>query len=309
MIVARAPYRISFAGGGTDLPSFYTHEPGAVLSTTIDQYIYVSVHPRWQRFAQNHPSRLARLIDVVAFCAGVSQFMDVSVTSDLPSGTGLGGSSALAAALLTAFRVFRGLSPMCGDLVFEIERQASGAKVGKQDACATTYGGFNVIEFGKGVTKLTPLHSEHIAELERHCLLCYTGQQRDAAEILNKQALVTADLMPVLRAMRAQVPLMRHMVEHSDISGFSLELHRGWELKRSLGCGITNDNIDQWYETALRAGAWGGKICGAGGGGFMLLIAPPEKHGAILEALNRPRTVPVRFSTEGARVVFDDGVR
>jgi D-glycero-alpha-D-manno-heptose-7-phosphate kinase len=241
---------------------------------------------------------------------GVHEPLEIGVVSDLPSGTGMGGSGALSAALLVGLHSFvrRGGGGTSGEEVHRLESQVCES-VGQQDGCAAAYGGFNHMEFHTdGTGTIHSIHAEAIADLERHCLLCYTGQQRDAGPILEEQARIgpDSDQFELLRQMAAQVRIMRGLLEAGRIQSFADGVSVGWYAKSCLARGITNPNIDAWYETALRNGAWGAKICGAGGGGFMLLIAPPEKHRDILEALQRPQTVPVKFNTEGAKVIFDD---
>ena len=147
-----------------------------------------------------------------------------------------------------------------------------------------------------------PCRAETLDELERQVLLVYTGQTRDANQILERQSEATADRMDVLRSMRDLADKMRHaLAGEGDLDQFAALLHEGWELKRSLGCGISNDQVDEWYEAARRAGAIGGKLLGAGGGGFLLLVAPPWRHRAIREALGRPRELPFRIARHGSR--------
>ncbi len=318
LIIARAPYRISFAGGGTDLPAFYQHEPGAVLSTTIDRYVYVSVHPAFGRLTRvNHrvsSGPLESLVDRAINLVGIKEALEIGIVSDLPSGTGMGGSGALCCALAKAVTGFccPGIEDTWEDWKSELV-VADGQRIedcehgGVQDICASAYGGFNYFRFVDGMGESRErIESPYIAELERHCLLCYTGQQRDARPILEEQAKNVETFREYLKNMAELASYAKRELEDGHIRLFAKCVHDGWEYKRVLAQGICTPDIDAWYETALRNGAWGGKICGAGGGGFMLLIAPPERHATILEALNRPQAVPVKFSGEGARVIFDD---
>lgn len=319
MIIAKAPYRISFAGGGTDLPAFYKHEPGAVLSTTIDKHVYVSVHPAFGRITRVDNRLPSGFVENIVHRAigmiGVHQPLQIGITSDLDSGTGMGGSGALCCGLIAALHKFAGRD-IPGSLIAHqawlVESEAIGSPVGKQDHWASGCGGVNIFRFsGETVDQAMVFPPGTVYELERHCLLCYTGQQRDAGPILEEQSKIepTSKQFQILKEMAISPWSMLNYLTVGDLEQVARGVELGWESKRWLAKGITNQFIDQWYATAKRAGAWGGKICGAGGGGFMLLIAPPERHEAIVEALQRPRTVPVKFSTQGACVVFDDGVR
>ncbi len=240
--------------------------------------------------------------------SGLWEFtLEIGITSDLPSGTGMGGSGALAVALLHALHWFSGQKEVGTDWLANHACKLEDHS-GRQDQLAAAYGGFKMYSFSSVYTGVTFVHSDHIAELERHCLLCYTGQQRDARPILEEQSAHVMEERPrrLLQEMAKSTKSMLVYLMAGELQSVAVGVSLGWTSKRLLANGITNPNIDAWYETALRNGAWGGKICGAGGGGFMLLIAPPERHAGILEALNRPQTVPVKFSTEGAKVIFDD---
>jgi D-glycero-alpha-D-manno-heptose-7-phosphate kinase len=321
MIISCTPYRVSFAGGGTDLPAFYRREAGAVLSVAIQKHMYVTVSRRFEssiRVAYTK-TEIAETIDAVEHTivrealrlTGLDRHIEITTIGDLPAGTGMGSSSSLACGLLKALYAFKGQIVAAARLAEEacrIEIDILGKPIGRQDQYAAAYGGLNYIRFHGDHTvdvEPVPCLDATLAELERRAILLYTGQTRSADTILQKQGEGTADRMPTLRRMRDLADEMRHAIAgDGDLDRFAALLHEGWELKRSLGFGISQDQIDAWYEAARRAGAQGGKLLGAGGGGFLLLLAPPERHEAIRAALGRPREIPFAVDRLGARVIF-----
>jgi D-glycero-alpha-D-manno-heptose-7-phosphate kinase len=321
LIISQTPYRVSFAGGGTDLPAFYHREYGAVLSTTIDRHIYVTIHRRFEPTIRVSYSRteVAATLDEVQHelvreamrRVEIDEPLEITTIGDVPSGTGMGSSSSLTVGLLAALYGYRHqvVGPrMLADQACQIEIDVLGKPIGRQDQYAAAFGGLNYIRFNPDATvevEPVPCRAETLAELERRALLMYTGETRDANAILGRQSAATADRMDVLRSMRDLADRMRHaLAGDGDLDRFASLLHEGWERKRSLGCGISSGQIDEWYEAARRAGAAGGKLLGAGGGGFLLLIAPPWRHRAIREALGRPRGLPFRIARHGSRNIF-----
>ena len=321
MIISQTPYRVSFAGGGTDLPTFYRREFGAVLSATIDQHIYVSIHRRFEpsiRVSYSRTEVAATLDDVehelvreAMRLVEIDEPLEITTIGDVPSGTGMGSSSSLTVGLLAALYGYRHrvVGPrQLAEQACRIEINVLGKPIGCQDQYAAAFGGLNYIRFNSDDTvdvEPVPCRTETLAELEQRILLAYTGQTRDANEILQRQSNRTDENLDVLRALRDLADEMRHaLAGQGDLDRFATLLHEGWELKRSLGCGITSDQIDEWYTAARRAGAGGGKLLGAGGGGFLLLIAPPWRHRAIREALGRPRELPFRIARHGSRNIF-----
>ena len=322
MIISQTPYRVSFAGGGTDLPAFYRQEYGAVLSTTIDQHIYVTIHRRFEptirvsysphrgrqpRSTRSSTSWSARRCVSVE----IDEPLEITTIGDVPAGTGMGSSSSLTVGLLAALYGYRHrvVSPrLLAEQACRIEIDILGKPIGRQDQYAAAFGGLNYIRFNPDDTvdvEPVPCRSETLEELERQVLLVYTGQTRDANAILQRQSDATADRMDVLRSMRDLADEMRHaLAGDGDLDRFATLLHEGWELKRSLGCGISSGPVDEWYEAARRAGAVGGKLLGAGGGGFLLLVAPTWRHRAIREALGRPRELPFQIARHGSRLIF-----
>jgi D-glycero-alpha-D-manno-heptose-7-phosphate kinase len=321
MIISQTPYRVSFAGGGTDLPAYYRREFGAVLSVTIDQHIYVTLHRRFEPTIRVSYSRteIAPTIDEVQHelvresmrMVEIDEPLEITTIGDVPSGTGMGSSSSLTVGLLTALYGYqhRVVSPkLLAEQACRVEIDILGKPIGRQDQYAAAFGGLNYFRFNSDDSVLVepvPCRAETLAELEQRALLLYTGQTRDANVILEQQSNSAGEQLDVLRAMRDLADQMRcALAGEGDLDRFALLLHEGWELKRSLGCGISNDHINEWYTVARRAGAVGGKLLGAGGGGFVLLIAPPWRHRAIREALGRPRELPFKISRYGSRNIF-----
>jgi D-glycero-alpha-D-manno-heptose-7-phosphate kinase len=321
MIISQTPYRVSFAGGGTDLPAYYRREFGAVLSVTIDQHIYVTLHRRFEstiRVSYSH-TEVARTIDDVKHelvreamrMVEIDEPLEITTIGDVPSGTGMGSSSSLTVGLLTALYGYqhRIVSPkLLAERACRVEIDILNKPIGRQDQYAAAFGGLNYFRFNPDDTvdvEPVPCRAETLSELEQRALLLYTGQTRDANLILEQQSNIAEDRFEVFRAMRDLADEMRHaLAGEGDLDRFASLLHEGWELKRSLGCGISNDQINEWYTVARRAGAVGGKLLGAGGGGFVLLIAPAWRHRAIREALGRPRELPFKISRCGSRNIF-----
>jgi D-glycero-alpha-D-manno-heptose-7-phosphate kinase len=321
MVISQTPYRVSFAGGGTDLPAFYNHEYGAVLSTTIDQHMYVTIHRRFEPSIRISYSKTetADTIDEIQHdlvreamrLTEIDEPLEITTIGDVPAGTGMGSSSSLTAGLLNALFAHRGQiigRQHLAELACRLEIEILKKPIGRQDQYAAVFGGLNYIRFNTDGTvdvEPVPCRGDTLDELERRTLLLYTGLTRDANEILKQQMDGTRERMPVLRQMRDLANEMRRALAGAgDIDAFANLLHVGWELKRSLGFGISFEKIDEWYEAARRNGAQGGKLLGAGGGGFLLLIAPPWRHRAIREALGRPRELPFQIARHGSRNIF-----
>lgn len=321
MIISQTPYRASFVGGGTDLPTFYRREFGAVLSISLDHYVYVTIHRRFEPTIRVSYSRTEvadkvagvqhELVREAMRLAEVDEPLEITTIGDVPAGTGLGSSSSLTVGLLTALHRYRNreVSPrVLAEQACTVEIDVLGKPVGRQDQYAAAFGGLNYIRFNPDDTvdvEPVPWRAETSAAVERSALLIYTGRTREADAILRRQVEATASCMAVLRLMRDLADRMRHaLTGEVDIERFAVLLHEGWELKRSLGCGIDDGRTDEWYSAARHAGALGGKILGAGGGGFLLLIAPPSRHDAIREALGRPRELPFRVARTGSRIIF-----
>ena len=321
MIISQTPYRVSFAGGGTDLPAFYREEDGAVLSIALTRHMYVTVSPRFDPSTRVAYTR-TEIVDSVdelqhtivreaLRLTGLGRHLEVTTIGDVPAGTGLGSSSSLAVGVLLALYAYRGEVVSQHRLAEEacrIELDLLRKPIGRQDQYAAAFGGLNYMRFRSDDTvdvEPVPCRADTLAELERRALLLYTQQQRDADRILEQQSAGTGERRSVLRAMRDLAGEMRFaLAGKGDLDRFAALLHEGWELKRSLGFGISTQSVDDWYAAARRAGATGGKLLGAGVGGFLLLLAPPERHTAIREALGKPRELPFGVDRRGSRIIF-----
>ena len=269
MIISQTPYRVSFAGGGTDLPAYYRREFGAVLSVTIDQHIYVTLHRRFEstiRVSYSH-TEVARTIDDVKHelvreamrMVEIDEPLEITTIGDVPSGTGMGSSSSLTVGLLTALYGYqhRIVSPkLLAERACRVEIDILNKPIGRQDQYAAAFGGLNYFRFNPDDTvdvEPVPCRAETLAELEQRALLLYTGQTRDANLILEQQSNIAEDRSEVFRAMRNLADEMRHaLAGEGDLDRFASLLHEGWELKRSLGCGISNDQVNEWYTVARR---------------------------------------------------------
>jgi len=320
VIITQTPYRVSFAGGGTDLPAFYEHEAGAVLSVGVQHHMYVTVSPRFEKTTRVAYTRveIADAIDKIDHTIArealrmteLGDHIEITTVGDVPAGTGMGSSSSLAVGLLNALYAFKGqiTSPrLLAEKACEIEIDILQKPIGRQDQYAAAFGGVNYIRFNPDHSvdvEPVPTSAEFLRDLEDHIILLYTDQQRDADAILKKQSEGSRDKMSVLRDMRDLAgELRKTMGGRGNLDDFGRILHQGWELKRSLGFGISNAGVDAWYEAARANGAMGGKLLGAGGGGFLLVMAPPDRHEAIRDAVGRPREIPFRIDRRGSRVI------
>lgn len=324
MIIARTPFRISFFGGGTDFPEYYTQHGGAVLLTTIDQYCYLSIHRLSPFFKHRFRASYAKTESVlkpeefqhplVRECLlhlGAQEGVEISHVADLPGRTGLGTSSSFTVGLLNALHAWRGERVTAEDLAQEaihVERVRVGDTGGHQDQYAAAYGGFLRLDFSAGprtTVRHLALPAARLLELEQCLMLFYTGIEQSAENILTHQQQRTTENLPYLRLMRAMVDEAEHiLVDGQDVAHFGRLLHQTWELKKKLATGISNTIVDQAYEAARQHGALGGKLLGAGGRGFLLLFAPVEQHAAIRQALPTLQNVPFRFSSTGSEIIY-----
>ncbi len=324
MIISRTPLRISFAGGGTDLPAFYSSTPGAVLSTAINKYIYITVNEKFDHKIRasysvtemvDRPDELKHeLIREALKLVGVDGGIEITSISDIPSqGTGLGSSSSYTVGLLNALYAYTGFHAEPERLAREacqIEIKRCGKPIGKQDQYIAAYGNTQFIQFNPDETVyVDPIIYDRQAKqrLQGNLLLLYTGLTRSADNILREQSEKSQQDAAAQEGLRALSKLafdLRAALQRSEIDCVGEILHYGWMEKKKLASGISNGQIDEWYERARTHGAIGGKLLGAGGGGFILLYARPEQHADIIRALPDLRPVPFHFEPQGSKIIF-----
>jgi len=328
MIVSRAPLRMSFVGGGSDLPSYYRQNGGAILSTSVDKYMYVTVNKKFDNKIRlsysvtenvnsiqeiKHPI-VRNTLELLDIQGGV----EITSISDIPShGSGLGSSSSYTVALLHALYAFNGESisrEELGRLSSHVEIDLCGDVIGKQDQYAAAFGGLNLIEFNEDDSvKVNPVicKPETIRKIEESIIVFYTGRTRIASNILGNQS-NNMKLSGKRKLMSNMVSLayeMRDLLENDDIESMGELLNKNWQLKRQLTEGISDLQIDNWYDKGIKAGASGGKLLGAGNGGFLMFFAPKEKHKIMIKALKDIQRVPFSFENEGSKIVFSDQTR
>ena len=326
MIICRTPFRISFFGGGTDYPNWYLKHGGDVLSTTIDKYCYITIRylpPFFEHRIRllysrielcnnydeiKHPA-VREILRFLDFNRGVEIHHD----GDLPARSGMGSSSSFTVALLHAMYALKGVMVSKNRLAMEsthIEQNMIKEVIGSQDQIAVAHGGFNRIIFsksGKISMQPVPLAGERQKELNSHLMLFYTGIARTASDIAKSYVDDIVKKEAILKRMQVIVKEgIAVLQKQGCIHGFGELLHESWMLKRQLSSEITTGVIDSYYQCALDNGAIGGKILGAGGGGFLLLFVPTAEQQRVRKALNDLTFVPFRFESQGSQIILYD---
>lgn len=324
MIISRTPFRISFFGGGTDYPGWSRTHGGAVLSTTFDKYSYITCRELPPFFDHKYRIAYSRVentktvneiqhpaIRAVLQEVGLTNGLEIHCDADLPARSGLGSSSSFVVGLLHSLYALVGKRVSQDFLAREatrIEQQVLKEHVGSQDQLAAAVGGLNVLHFlPSGEVKVDPvvMPLERKQQLNSHLMLFFTGFSRISSEIAKSQIANLDNKTKELTRMRAMVDeAVDILCENKDLRGFGELLHDGWMFKRSMSDQVSNDNIDGLYDRARKAGAVGGKILGAGGGGFMLLFVEPEKQAQVREALTDLIHVPFQFESTGSSIVY-----
>ena len=323
MIITRTPFRVSFAGGGSDLPSFYHRHEGCVLSTSIDKYMYISVHPTFSRRETivkysrteitedvrkiQHP--IARQLLLDKHISGV----EISSTADIPSGTGLSTSSAYTVGLIQALNAFQGKyasQEAIAAQACDVEINKLGEPIGKQDQYGTAVGGMKFIRFLPDDTvEVEPIVMKKSTkqELDNNLLLFYTGLTHSAGTILKEQNANVVSAEDKFKGMVLMTELSHEMKEAlcaDDLSRFGDILNENWILKRSMASSISNSFVDKYYDIAVNNGAKGGKLLGAGGGGFLLFYCEPENQPRLRSALSDLVELPFNMETGGTKVIY-----
>jgi D-glycero-alpha-D-manno-heptose-7-phosphate kinase len=324
MIISRTPLRMSFAGGGSDLPDFYRRFGGAVLSTAVDKYVYVSINKKFDsgiRIAYSKNEEVEsidqiehRLVRATMPLLEVMGGIEIATIADIPSrGTGLGSSSSFTVGLINALAAYKGrhmAADTLGEMSSHIEINLCGEPIGKQDQYAAAFGGLNLIEFRPDDSVcVSPviMPMEARKTLEKRLLVFYTGMTRSVGGILKSQNEEVASSQDKQKALQRMVELaytLRASLQNGDIDAMGEILHENWLLKRSLTTAISSEAIDGWYDAAMAAGATGGKILGAGAGGFLMFYAPEDRHEAVAKALSPLRSFPLGFEPLGSRIIF-----
>jgi D-glycero-alpha-D-manno-heptose-7-phosphate kinase len=325
MIISRTPLRISFAGGGTDLSAFYKQYTGAVTSTAINKYIYVTVNQKFDDMIRvsysnteivEHVDDLKHgLVREAMKLTGLKKGIEITTIADIPShGTGLGSSSTLTVGLLNALYAYKGILKSRESLAAEackIEIEILGEPIGKQDQYIAAYGGMQHIQFNPDESVYVdpvicpPATKKNIG---KHMLLFYTGITRKASKILKKQIKNTNRKVENLIKMKELSEKIRDCACNGKLTEFGKCLHQGWLYKRELASGISNPEIDEYYEKALNAGALGGKILGAGGGGFLMIFCKPKKQPRIRRALKDLKLVPIKLEPQGSKIIYVEDI-
>jgi D-glycero-alpha-D-manno-heptose-7-phosphate kinase len=325
MIISRTPFRISFFGGGTDYPDWYRQNGGAVLSTTFDKYSYISCRELPPFFDHKHRIAYSKLeyvnetkeiehpaIRGIFNELNISRGMEIHCDADLPARSGLGSSSSFVVGMLQALKAQQGeyvSKEWLAKEAIRMEQSVLGECVGSQDQIAAAYGGFNFIEFKKGgdfIVSPLDISKERLEELNSHLLLFFTGFSRIASDIAKSKVANFVNRKDELIAIREQVEdAINILTSGRNIQEFGYLLDKAWQLKRNLSEKVSSDEIDQIYVRAKANGALGGKILGAGGGGFMLLFALPKNHAEIIHALQELIHVPFQFENTGTQIIYD----
>ena len=324
MIISQTPLRVSFLGGGSDLPSYFRRNGGAVLSVAIDQSVYITVSRKFDNALRvsysrteevEHASQVEHpLVREVLSLLGIEGGVEITSVADIPArGTGLGSSSSFTVGLLNALHAYSGRHATADRLAEEschVEIDRCGEPIGKQDQYAAAFGGFNFIRFHPDdtveVTRMVCLPSL-VAELQSRLLFFYTGITRSASSLLQQQSANVGTPGAKSDATSHLVKLAEQAFSElcsGKLDSLGPMLHEAWQTKKQIADGISNGAIDEAYQAAICAGAQGGKLLGAGGGGFLMFLAPVDRHNCIRSALQSLRETRFRFVPHGSRIIF-----
>lgn len=322
MIISRTPFRISFAGGGSDIPSFYHQKMGAVLSTSINKYIYIVIHPFFDSKKIQLKYSKTELVDsieeiqhpIFKEILSMNHLLGVDINSiaDIPAGTGLGSSSSFTVGVLNAINAYKNRSTSgetLARIACKIEIDKLKSPIGKQDQYAAAFGGLNLITFYPDETVnvekiiMNPIKKK---ELDDNLIMIYTGNTRSSNSILSQQneTLLTKENFKNQSRMVDIAIKLKHLLENNNIDDFGGYLNEGWLLKKSLTKNISNTWVDDIYNMGLRAGALGGKLLGAGGSGFILFYCPKEKQEKFRVQMNNFTELKFQFDNHGSKIIY-----
>jgi len=322
MIITQTPLRISFLGGGTDMADFYREYGGCVVTTAIDKYLYCIVKERFDKLivvgysiketVEKIDDLKHELVREAMKKTGVKEGIEIAFLSDIPAaGSGLGSSSSVTVGTLNALYQYTGRVVEAEKLAreaCEIEIEILKKPIGVQDQYIAAYGGINFMEFRKdGTISVEPLglSEEHLNDLQSYMMVFFTGKTRSAETVLKEQKGNIEKKNRILQEMAQQARMGRRLLIAGQMGKLGKLLNEGWKLKKQLASKITDGEIDKMYAAAKRAGAMGGKISGAGGGGFMTLFVPTSKREKVRRAMNGLREMPVGLSRDGSKVIFN----
>ena len=323
MIIVKTPFRISFCGGGSDMKEYYSLYGGAVLSTTIDKYIYLSMHPyfykkgyllKYMRHEEvDEVEKIKHPIIREVFKDYNIKGVDFNSSADIPAGTGLGSSSAFTVGLINLCNIYTGrymTKAEIADYACKIEIERLREPIGKQDQYASAFGGLNFITFNKDDTVSVEkifLNRENFEELQNNLLIFFTGETRSASEILKEQKTNVSNDKKKIDFMHNIVSLTEDLKREflrGNIDALGEILHQSWLYKKKLASNISNSKIDEYYDLAIKNGALGGKLLGAGGGGFLLFYVKKDKQKDVLKALKDLYRLHFRFETQGTALIY-----
>ncbi len=325
MVITQTPFRMSFFGGGTDFPGFYNEHGGAVISTTFDKYCYVNVRhlpPFFEYSTELSYSKIERVKNIdeinhpsIRECMRYLDMRDIRLTyeADLPAKSGLGTSSSFAVGMLNAFYSLKGKykskRELADDAIY-LERELCNEAGGVQDQIAVAFGGFNRIDFSADGYQVTPvvMSNERKEILNDNLMMFFTGFSRFSSDIQTSTQAVLKDKTAQLLEMYSLVDTAQGILtdKNSDLNDFGRLLDHTWKLKRGITTRISTNSLDEIYEKAMSAGALGGKLLGAGGGGFFVFYVEPEKRKSVMQALDKLLYIPFKFEGSGTRVIYFD---
>lgn len=326
MIISRTPFRISFFGGGTDYPNWYRENGGSVLATSINKYCYLSCRylpPFFEHRSRIVWSQIELIQDIgqiqhpavreILYFLGEESGVEIHHDGDLPARSGLGSSSSFIVGLLNALYALQGTYPTKQNLAHDailIEQERLKENVGSQDQVSATFGGFNKIDFGgPDEFRITSLDvpNDRLMELQEHLMLVFTGKVRTASIVASEQVQTIQSTANELNTMRQSVDdAVDILCSSRDLGEFGTLLNENWQIKRGLTPLISSSEIDAIYNLGLNAGALGGKLLGAGGGGFMLFFVRPEQRHLLSQAVKPLLEVPFKFETAGSKIIFNN---